>query len=299
MSAIEKLRSFGQGREIQKTAEFLHSSIDVVSDFCQRQYTLSDPQKQRKIATPIDSANSASSLGIYLQPASASDERRVPLQVMSGWWLLLALSTLRRGRIPHFLVQVSCRCDNASQPSFGKAVTDQPLLNNPSKGIRCCRSWSGSDYSFIRHDVAFALGLGGEAQPVMVEGFSGATQVVPLLLSWVDGGQSTKRYPLEVLTMLNLCHRLLFSGIRLDLVSDDDSSDEVHVMTSIDYYHLLLGEGPVRSQQTFQCAAAISASVELKSEGMGESPKNESDALDPEKRFREWHLFDGTRYSKY
>ncbi|KRX51420.1 hypothetical protein T09_12947, partial [Trichinella sp. T9] len=77
-------------------------------------------------------------------------------------------------------------------------------------------------YSFIRHDVAFALGLGGEAQPVMVEGISGATQVVPLLLSWVDGGQSTKRYPLE------------------DLVSDDDSSDEVHVMISIDYYHLLL-----------------------------------------------------------
>ncbi|OUC42225.1 hypothetical protein D917_10335 [Trichinella nativa] len=47
-------------------------------------------------------------------------------------------------------------------------------------------------------------------------------------------------------------------------------------MTSIDYYHLL-----------------------LESEGMGDSFKNESDALDPEKRFREWHLFDGTRYSKY
>ncbi|KRY07152.1 hypothetical protein T12_16625 [Trichinella patagoniensis] len=100
--------------------------------------------------------------------------------------------------------------------------------------------------------------LGGEAQPVMVEGFSGATQVVQLLLSWVDGGQSTKRYPLE------------------DVVSDDDSSDEVHVMTSIDYYYQL-----------------------LESEEMGDSPKNESDALDPEKRFREWHMFDETRYSKY
>ncbi|KRY25937.1 hypothetical protein T01_10241 [Trichinella spiralis] len=32
---------------------------------------------------------------------------------------------------------------------------------------------------------------------------------------------------------------------------------------------------------------------------MGDSPKNGSDALDPEKRFREGHLFDGTRYSKY
>ncbi|KRY07568.1 hypothetical protein T12_797 [Trichinella patagoniensis] len=203
---------------------------------------------------------------------------------MSVWRLLLALSTLRRGKIPHFLVQVSCRCDNASQLSFEKAVTYQPLSNNPSKGIRCCRSSSGSDvfvghrgkYSFIRHDVAFALGLGGEAQPVMVEGFSGATQVVQLLLSWVDGGQSTKRYPLEVLTTLSLCHRLLGSGIRLDVVSDDDSSDEVHVMTSIDYYYQL-----------------------LESEGMGDSPKNESDALDPVKRFREWHMFDETRYSKY
>ncbi|KRY32080.1 hypothetical protein T01_2042 [Trichinella spiralis] len=233
MSAIEKLRSFGQGRETQKTVEFLRSSVDVVCDFCQRQYMLSG----------VIELETGEHVGLVVTVGTFNPEK---------------------SSIPHFLVQVSCRCDNANQPSFGKAVTAQPLSYNPSKGIRCCRSWSGIDV------------IGGEGQPMMVEGFSGATrehpssQVVRLFLSWFNGGQSTKRNPMEVLTMRSLCHRLL------DLISDDDSSDEVHVMTNIDYYHQL-----------------------LETEGMGDSPKNGSDALDPEKRFREGHLFDGTGYSKY
>ncbi|XP_003381728.1 hypothetical protein Tsp_07404 [Trichinella spiralis] len=111
----------------------------------------------------------------------------------------------------------------------------------------------------------------------MVEGFSGATrehpssQVVRLFLKYKaqphGGADHAEPVPSP-------------SGFRdpagQDLISDDDSSDEVHVMTNIDYYHQL-----------------------LETEGMGDSPKNGSDALDPEKRFREGHLFDGTGYSKY
>ncbi|KRZ02025.1 hypothetical protein T11_1972 [Trichinella zimbabwensis] len=42
MNAVEKLRSPGQGRETQKIAAFLHSTVEVVCGFYQKQHTVSE-----------------------------------------------------------------------------------------------------------------------------------------------------------------------------------------------------------------------------------------------------------------
>ncbi|KRX15665.1 hypothetical protein T07_11352 [Trichinella nelsoni] len=129
-------------------------------------------------------------------------------------------------------------------------------------------------------------------------------------------------------TVSSLCHRIPVSKIltgeweHLQFLDPtfDDSSDEVHVMIGIDYYYRFLGNairrgrpsdpvavetvlewiicGPVNPRPVPKTVAAFSAAVEMKEiEGIEVSSKSESDALDPEKRFRKELLYDGNRYS--
>ncbi|XP_003382170.1 Pao retrotransposon peptidase family protein [Trichinella spiralis] len=197
-----------------------------------------------------------------------------------------------------------------------------------------CLLDTGAEYSFIREDVAAALGVVGRAQPVKVEG----SQVVQLWLSRLDGSQNAERYPLEALTVPSLCHRIPVSQILtsewehlqfLDPILDDESSDEVHVVIGIDYYYRFLGDairrgkpgdpvavetvlgwiicGPVNPHPAPETVAAFNAVVEpsvedllrrfWEIEEMGVPFRCESDEVDPEKRFREGLSYDGTRYS--
>ncbi|KRY29203.1 hypothetical protein T01_7469, partial [Trichinella spiralis] len=89
----------------------------------------------------------------------------------------------------------------------------------------------------------------------------------------------------------------------------DDSSDEVQVVIGIDYYYRFLGNAirrgrpsdPVAVETVLEwiiCGLVNPRPVpKTEIEGMKVSSKSESDALDPEKRFREELLYDGNRYS--
>ncbi|KRZ88553.1 hypothetical protein T08_669 [Trichinella sp. T8] len=181
-----------------------------------------------------------------------------------------------------------------------------------------CLLDTGAEYSFIREDVASALGVVGRAQPVKVEGFGGAThehpssQVVQLWLGRLDGSQNAERYPLEALTVPSLCHQIPVSKTLtsewehlqfLNPILDDESFDEVHVVIGKPSgpvaVEIVLGWiicGSVNPHPATKTVAAISAVVEPKVEdllrrfweieGMGIPFRSESDEV--ELQWRVW-----------
>ncbi|KRY64153.1 hypothetical protein T4A_722 [Trichinella pseudospiralis] len=130
--------------------------------------------------------------------------------------------------------------------------------------------------------------------------------MVRLWLGRLDGNRSAELFPLEALTVPSPTF-------------DDKSSDEVHVVIGIDYYHRFLGDairrgkpgdpvaaetvlgwiicGPVNPRPVPKSVATFSATVEPQMEASGTSFTGDSNELDQEKRFRDGLLYDGTRYS--
>ncbi|KRX51142.1 hypothetical protein T05_9409 [Trichinella murrelli] len=323
-NASEKQGSSGKGRETQKTVAFFHSAVAAVCGFCQKQHTIAEcaslkqasRQKQREMATRYRLCFCCLKPG-HVSSACKTDRRRKrPASKDSSAVVSVGTTTTERVQETPTTIKVRAFGD------AGSGITVTCLLD------------TGAEYSFIREDVASALGVVGRAQPVKVEG----SQVVQLWLGRLDGSQNAERYPLEALTVPSLCHRIPVSKILtsewehlqfLDPVIDDESSDEVHVVIGIDYYYRFLGDairrgkpgdpvavetvlgwiicGPVNPHPAPETVAAFNAVVEPKVEDllrrfweieeMGVPFRSESDEVDPEKRFREGLSYDGTRYS--
>ncbi|KRZ22065.1 hypothetical protein T4C_12693 [Trichinella pseudospiralis] len=157
-----------------------------------------------------------------------------------------------------------------------------------------CLLDTGAECSFIRQGVAL-LCFGGAAHE------HPRSQMVRLWLGRLDGNRSAELFPLEALTVPSPTF-------------DDESSDEVHVVISIDYYHRFLGDAirrgkPVNPRPVPKSVATFSATVEPQVEDLlrrfwemeasGTSSNGDSNELDQEKRFRDGLLYDGTRYSSY
>ncbi|KRZ83083.1 hypothetical protein T08_9840 [Trichinella sp. T8] len=337
-NASEKQGSSGKGRETQKTVAFFHSAVEAVCGFCQKQHTIAEcaslkqasRQKQREMATRYRLCFCCLKPG-HVSSACKTDRRRKrPASKDSS--AVVSVGTTTTERVQE-TPTVECKSSSVSMMHANLASEKRGKINrfqtvkarafgDAGSGITVtCLLDTGAEYSFIREDVASALGV-----------------VVQLWLGRLDGSQNAERYPLEALTVPSLCHRIPVSKILtsewehlqfLDPVIDDESSDEVHVVIGIDYYYRFLGDairrgkpgdpvavetvlgwiicGPVNPHPAPETVAAFNAVVEPKVEDllrrfweieeMGIPFRSESDEVDPEKRFREGLSYDGTRYS--
>ncbi|KRZ00862.1 hypothetical protein T4B_13574, partial [Trichinella pseudospiralis] len=273
-NASEKQGSSGKGRETQKTVAFFHSAVAAVCGFCQKQHTIAEcaslkqasRQKQREMATRYRLCFCCLKPG-HVSSACKTDRRRKrPASKVSS--AVVSVGTTTTERVQE-TPTVECKSSSVSMMHANLASEKRGKINrfqtikarafgDAGSGITVtCLLDTGAEYSFIREDVASALGVVGRAQPVKVEGFGGVThehpssQVVQLWLGRLDGSQNAERYPLEALTVPSLCHRIPVSKILtsewehlqfLDPVIDDESSDEVHVVIGIDYYYRFLGD---------------------------------------------------------
>ncbi|KRY38733.1 Retrovirus-related Pol polyprotein from transposon TNT 1-94 [Trichinella spiralis] len=321
-NASEKQGSSGKGRETQKTVAFFHSAVEAVYGFCQKQHTIAEcaslkqasRQKQREMATRYRLCFYCLKPG-HVSSACKSDRRRKsPASKDSS--AVVSVGTTTTERVQE-TPTVECKSSSVSMIYANLASEKRGRINrfqtikarafgDAGSGITVtCLLDTGAEYSFIREDVASALGVVGRAQPVKVEGFGGAThehpssQVVQLWLCRLDGSQNAERYLLEALTVPSLCHRIPVSKILtsewehlqfFDPVIDDESSDEVHVVIGIDYYYRFLGHairrgksgdpvavetvlgwiicGPVNPHPAPETVAAFSAVVEPKVEDL-------------------------------
>ncbi|KRX72590.1 hypothetical protein T06_1513 [Trichinella sp. T6] len=275
---VELADTTGGGRETQKTVAFLHSAVEPLCGFCQKQHTIADDRRRKS-------------------PSSKDNSAIIPVG---------ATTTERECRRHPWLSTIKARAFGDA----GSGITVTCLLD------------TGEEYSFIREDVASALGVVRRAQPVKFPG--GAA-----LLGRLEGSQNAERYPLEALTVPSLCHQIPVSKILtsewehlqfLNLILNDESSDEVHVVIGIDYYYRFLGDairrgkpgdpvavetvlgwiicGSVNPHPATKTVAAISAVVEPKVkdllrrfweiEGMGIPFRSESDEV--ELQWRVWKL---------
>ncbi|KRY91134.1 hypothetical protein T4D_15922 [Trichinella pseudospiralis] len=306
-NASEKQGSSGKGRETQKTVAFFHSAVVAVCGFCQKQHTIAEcaslkqasRQKQREMATRYRLCFCCLKPG-HVSSACKTDRRRKrPASKDSS--AVVSVGTTTTERVQE-TPTVECKSSSVSMMHANLASEKRGKINR-FQTIKA-RAF-GAEYSFIREDVASALGVVGRAQPVKVEGFGGVThehpssQVVQLWLGRLDGSQNAERYPLEALTVPSLCHRIPVSKILtsewehlqfLDPVIDDESSDEVHVVIGIDYYYRFLGDairrgkpgdpvavetvlgwiicGPVNPHPAPETVAAFNAVVEPKVEDL-------------------------------
>ncbi|KRY80861.1 hypothetical protein T4D_1618, partial [Trichinella pseudospiralis] len=321
-NASEKQGSSGKGRETQKTVAFFHSAVAAVCGFCQKQHTIAEcaslkqasRQKQREMATRYRLCFCCLKPG-HVSSACKTDRRRKrPASKVSS--AVVSVGTTTTERVQE-TPTVECKSSSVSMMHANLASEKRGKINrfqtikarafgDAGSGITVtCLLDTGAEYSFIREDVASALGVVGRAQPVKVEGFGGVThehpssQVVQLWLGRLDGSQNAERYPLEALTVPSLCHRIPVSKILtsewehlqfLDPVIDDESSDEVHVVIGIDYYYRFLGDairrgkpgdpvavetvlgwiicGPVNPHPAPETVAAFNAVVEPKVEDL-------------------------------
>ncbi|KRY44812.1 hypothetical protein T03_1053, partial [Trichinella britovi] len=332
-NASEKQGNSAKGRETQKTVAFLHSAVEAVCGFCQKQHTIAEcasmkqanHQKQREMATRYRLCFYCLKPG-HVSSACKSDRRRKSPSSKdnSAVMPIGATTTERVQETP----MVECKSSSVSMMHANLASGKRGKINrfqtikarafgDAGSGITVtCLLDTGAEYSFIREDVASALGVVGRAQPVKIEGFGGAA-----LLGRLDGSQNAERYPLEALPVPSLCHQILVSKILtsewehlqfLNLIVNDESSDEVHVVIAIDYYYRFLGDairrgkpgdpvavetvlgwiicGSVNPHPATKTVAAISAVVEPKVEdllrrfwvieGMGVPFRSESDEVE-------------------
>ncbi|KRZ80508.1 hypothetical protein T10_6355, partial [Trichinella papuae] len=113
------------------------------------------------------------------------------------------------------------------------------------------------EHSFIKQDVAKALGLVGKAHPVSVVGIGRvlceypSLQLVKFWLCPTDRKKNTERYLLEALIMPKLCNDLYIADVSaadweharfLELVADEgNDKEEIHVAIGVDNYCRFLG----------------------------------------------------------
>ncbi|KRX85849.1 hypothetical protein T4E_3358, partial [Trichinella pseudospiralis] len=242
------------GRETQKTVAFFHSAVAAVCGFCQKQHTIAEcaslkqasRQKQREMATRYRLCFCCLKPG-HVSSACKTDRRRKrPASKDSS--AVVSVGTTTTERVQE-TPTVECKSSSVSMMHANLASEKRGKINrfqtikarafgDAGSGITVtCLLDTGAEYSFIREDVASALGVVGRAQPVKVEGFGGVThehpssQVVQLWLGRLDGSQNAERYPLEALTVPSLCHRIPVSKILtsewehlqfLDPVIDDE-----------------------------------------------------------------------------
>ncbi|KRY26631.1 hypothetical protein T03_13399, partial [Trichinella britovi] len=125
----------------------------------------------------------------------------------------------------------------------------------PGKRVTCLLD-TASERSFVRQDLASALGLVGQTSPLSLVGIGGILHEIPdaqLVKLWLGraDGRSTERHPLQALTMPKLCNNLCNTRLRTDdwehlrplgLAMDDcPDSDQVDVVIGIDSYYRFLG----------------------------------------------------------
>ncbi|KRX67629.1 hypothetical protein T09_14186 [Trichinella sp. T9] len=328
-NASAKQGSSGKGRETQKTVAFFHSAVEAVCGFCQKQHTIaecaslkqSSRQKQREMATRYRLCFYCLKPG-HVSSACKSDRRRKsPTSKDSS--AVVSVGTTTTERVQE-TPTVECKSSSVSMMHANLASEKRGKINrfqtikvrafgDAGSGITVtCLLDTGAEYSFIREDVASALGVVGRAQPVKVERFGGAThehpssQVVQLWLGRLDGSQNAERYPLEALTVPSLCHQIPVSKTLtsewehlqfLNPILDDESGKPSGPVA----VEIVLGWiicGSVNPHPATKTVAAISAVVEPKVEdllrrfweieGMGIPFRSESDEV--ELQWRVWKL---------
>ncbi|KRY30334.1 hypothetical protein T01_9093, partial [Trichinella spiralis] len=119
-----------------------------------------------------------------------------------------------------------------------------------------CLLDTASERSFVRQDLASALGLVGQTSPLSLVRIGGILHEIPdaqLVKLWLGraDGRSAERHPLQALTMPKLCNNLCNTRLRTDdwehlrplgLAMDDcPDSDQVDVVIGIDSYYRFLG----------------------------------------------------------
>ncbi|KRX51084.1 hypothetical protein T05_7834 [Trichinella murrelli] len=191
-NASEKQENSAKGRETQKTVAFLHSAVEAVCGFCQKQHTIEEcasmkqasHQKQREMATRYQLCFYCLKPG-HVSSACKSDRRRKSPSSKdnSAVMPIGATTTERVQETP----MVECKSSSVSMMHANLASGKRGKINrfqtikarafgDAGSGITVtCLLDTGEEYSFIREDVASALGVVGRAQPVKVEGFGGAT----------------------------------------------------------------------------------------------------------------------------
>ncbi|KRX34782.1 hypothetical protein T05_14607, partial [Trichinella murrelli] len=332
-NASTKQGSSGKGRETQKTVAFFHSAVEAVCGFCQKQHTIAEcaslkqasRQKQREMATRYRLCFYCLKPGHVSSACKSDCRRKSPASKDSS--AVVSVGTTTTERVQE-TPTVECKSSsvlmmhaNLASEKRGKINRFQTIkaiaFGDAGSGITVtCLLDTGAEYSFIREDVASALGVVGRAQPVKIERFGGAThehpssQVVQLWLGRLDGSQNAERYPLEALTVLSLCHQIPVSKTLtsewehlqfLNPILDDESFDVVHVPSGPVAVEIVLGWiicGSVNPHPATKTVAAISAVVEPKVkdllrrfweiEGMGIPFRSESDEV--ELQWRVWKL---------
>ncbi|KRX53957.1 hypothetical protein T06_4997, partial [Trichinella sp. T6] len=230
-NASTKQGSCGKGRETQKTVAFFHSAVEAVCGFCQKQHTIAEcaslkqasRQKQREMATRYRLCFYCLKPGHVSSACKSDCRRKSPASKDSS--AVVSVGTTTTERVQE-TPTVECKSSsvlmmhaNLASEKRGKINRFQTIkaiaFGDAGSGITVtCLLDTGAEYSFIREDVASALGVVGRAQPVKVERFGGAThehpssQVVQLWLGRLDGSQNAERYPLEALTVPSLCNQI-------------------------------------------------------------------------------------------
>ncbi|KRX58675.1 hypothetical protein T06_6637, partial [Trichinella sp. T6] len=187
-NASEKQGSSGKGRETQKTVAFFHSAVEAVCGCARTDRRRKSPAS--KDSSAVVSVGTTTTERVQETPTVECKSSSVSMMHAN-------LASEKRGKINRFQTIKARAFGDA-----GSGITVTCLLD------------TGAEYSFIREDVASALGVVGRAQPVKVERFGGAThehpssQVVQLWLGRLDGSQNAERYPLEALTVPSLCNQI-------------------------------------------------------------------------------------------
>ncbi|KRY06605.1 hypothetical protein T12_5070, partial [Trichinella patagoniensis] len=183
-------------KETQKTVAFFHSAVEAVCGFCQKQHTIAEcaslkqasRQKQREMATRYRLCFYCLKPG-HVSSACKNDRRRKsPASKDSS--AVVSVGTTTTERVQE-TPTVECKSSSVSMMHANLASEKRGKINRfqtikarafgvAGSGITVtCLLDTGAEYSFIREDVASALGVVGRAQPVKVEGFGGTTHEHP------------------------------------------------------------------------------------------------------------------------
>ncbi|KRY80684.1 hypothetical protein T4D_10967, partial [Trichinella pseudospiralis] len=234
--AMGKLGNSVKGTETQRTMAFLHSAVELSCALCHEQHTIAEcmkfrqasHQRNKEIAARFQICFSCFKPGHISIGCKSRRRRSGPSSKDSSSVTPVDTATAER-------VQETptgeCKSSDVSMLQANLDSRKQGR-NNRFQMIKA-KAYGGAESGLT---VTCLLDTGAEeTQPVVVEGFGGAahehprSQMVRLWLGRLDGNRSAELFPLEALTVPSPTF-------------DDESSDEVHVVIGIDYYHRFLGD---------------------------------------------------------
>ncbi|KRZ71080.1 hypothetical protein T10_8088 [Trichinella papuae] len=169
MNAVEKLRSPGQGRETQKIAAFLHSTVEVVCGLYQKQHTVSECSILRQASPSRFSAYrlcfSCPKPGYFSSACRHNRRKKSPSPRRNSLVVTFGTNSERVQETPtsHCMSPaVVMMHDNLASERRRRINRFQTIKAkaygavNPGMTLRCLLD-TGPKYSFIRQDVASAL----------------------------------------------------------------------------------------------------------------------------------------------